>query len=150
MKIAAKLNKNLPNDFEKQRSKELLSFRSAIDFGITATALTIPRSGMETWMTDQTEICRCEGLTRIEVEREIENGAATPNAVKSGSRCGMGPCGGRFCQESLAILTGSLTGKTRDEIGLSTARSPLRPVAISDIAPDLDYEDLPIPGVSPL
>ena len=126
------------------------AYHSAMKFGLAATKLTIPRSGYNSFIKADTEVCRCEGISRAEVEFEIKNGALSPNAVKSGTRCGMGPCGGRYCSESVAILTEHQTGKTRVEIGLPTARPPLRPVHLDELADDLDYDDLPIPGVSPL
>lgn len=126
------------------------AYLSARRFGLAATRLTIPRAGLESFMTADTEVCRCEGISRAEIDHELKTGAQSPNAVKSGTRCGMGPCGGRYCSESLAIITEYRTGKSRAEIGMATARPPLRPVHMDDLADDLDYDDLPIPGVSPL
>tara|TARA_R110002096_G_scaffold436056_1_gene666509 strand:+ start:70528 stop:71937 length:1410 start_codon:yes stop_codon:yes gene_type:complete len=126
------------------------AYHSARKFGLAATRLTIPRAGFESFMTANTEVCRCEGISRAEIDHELKTGARSPNAVKSGTRCGMGPCGGRYCNESLTIITEHRTGKNRSEIGMATARPPLRPVHMDDLADDLDYDDLPIPGVSPL
>ncbi|MCP5382824.1 MAG: FAD-dependent oxidoreductase [Kordiimonadaceae bacterium] len=132
------------------RKAEIKKLKVAIKFGLAATALTIPRSGLEALITGETEVCRCEGITRQEIDFEIKTGAQSPNAIKSGTRCGMGPCGGRYCMDSVALITQHRTKKSREEIGLPTARPPLRPVTIDDISDDLDYDDLPIPGVSPL
>lgn len=125
-------------------------FKSARRFGLAATALTIPRAGLESFITRETEVCRCEGITRDEIDHEVITGAKSSNAVKSGTRCGMGPCGGRFCMESLVLINQSRTKRTREEIGLPTARPPLRPISMDELAEDLNYDDLPIPGVSPL
>lgn len=125
-------------------------FKRARKFGLAATALTIPRSGLESFITEETEVCRCEGIRRNEIDHEVITGAKSPNAVKSGTRCGMGPCGGRFCMESLVLINQSRTKRTREEIGLPTARPPLRPVSMDELSDDLNYDDLPIPGVSPL
>jgi hypothetical protein len=62
----------------------------------------------------------------------------------------MGPCGGRFCAETAAMLTARLTGKTRAELGLPTARPPLRPAPIAALADEFDYAELPIPAPAPL
>lgn len=125
-------------------------FKRAKKFGLAATALTIPRTGLESFITGDTEVCRCEGITRSEIDHEVVTGAKSPNAVKSGTRCGMGPCGGRFCLESIVLINQSRTSRTREEIGLPTIRPPLRPIAMDELADDLNYDDLPIPGVSPL
>lgn len=119
-------------------------------FGRAMTALSVPRAGLIKFIDDQTEICRCEGITKSDIDHEILHGAQSHNAVKSGTRCGMGPCGGRFCMDTVAMLTSHHTGKTREEIALPTARPPLRPVIMDTLSDDLDYDDLPIPGVSPL
>lgn len=119
-------------------------------FGMAMTALSIPRDGLLNLVTQKTEVCRCEGIIREEIEHEVVTGAQSPNAIKSGTRCGMGPCGGRFCSEAQAIINGSITGQTREEIGLPTARPPLRPMPLIEITETLNYDDLPIPGVSPL
>ena len=126
------------------------AYNSARKFGLAATKLTIPRSGLQSFMTADTEVCRCEGISRADIDYELKTGAQSPNAVKSGTRCGMGPCGGRYCSESLAIITEYRTKKSRTEIGMATARPPLRPIHMDDLADDLDYDELPIPGVSPL
>ena len=92
----------------------------------------------------ETMVCRCEAISRSDLEQEISSGATSPNAIKSGTRAGMGPCGGRFCRDTVARLISLNTGKTIEEIGLPTARSPLRPVTIRDLASPIDYEALPI------
>ncbi|MDG1996764.1 MAG: FAD/NAD(P)-binding oxidoreductase [Emcibacteraceae bacterium] len=119
-------------------------------FGKAMTALSIPRAGLLELIKNDVEVCRCEGITRDEIEQEIKCGGQSPNAIKSGTRAGMGPCGGRFCSEAQAMINQELTGKSREEIGLPTARPPLRPMPIDEITCDLNYDDLPIPGVSPL
>ena len=119
-------------------------------FGKAMTALSIPRAGLLNLIDTDTDVCRCEGVTRKEIEHEIITGAQSPNAIKSGTRCGMGPCGGRFCADAQAMINEHVTGKTREDIGLPTARPPLRPMPMDQITEELNYDDLPIPGVSPL
>ncbi|MDG1859668.1 MAG: FAD-dependent oxidoreductase [Emcibacteraceae bacterium] len=119
-------------------------------FGKAMTALSIPRAGILELVKNDVEVCRCEGITREDIEQEIKCGGLSPNAIKSGTRAGMGPCGGRFCADTGAMLNQEITGKSREEIGLPTARPPLRPMPMNEITNDLNYEDLPIPGVSPL
>lgn len=115
-------------------------------FGRAMTALSIPRAGLVDLITQDTEVCRCEGVSRKDIEHEITSGGGSPNAIKSGTRAGMGPCGGRYCSEAQAMIS----GEPREEMGLPTARPPLRPIPINEITRDLNYDDLPIPGVSPL
>ena len=114
------------------------------------TRLTIIREGLSRAITPETIVCRCESITRAEVVAEIEAGAASHNALKSGTRLGMGPCGGKFCGETAAMLNCAATGRTRAELGLPTARPPLRPVPIDALTGDFDYDSLPIPAPAPL
>lgn len=144
--------KALYEDLSGQNGNEIDpgKIKRATTFGKAMTALAISRKGVLKFIDNETEVCRCESITKASVLSEIKHGALSHNAVKSGTRCGMGPCGGRYCMETVAMMTEDLTGKTRQEIGLPTARPPLRPVTMNELSEDLDYDDLPIPGISPL
>jgi Fe-S-cluster-containing hydrogenase component 2/bacterioferritin-associated ferredoxin len=52
----------------------------------------------------ETIVCRCEGVTREEVVREIRAGVRDMNALKATVRTGMGACGGRTCGELVMRL----------------------------------------------
>lgn len=118
----------------------------AARFGRAVASLSQPRKGLAALATDETVICRCEGLTRAALSAEIASGASSGNAVKSGTRAGMGPCQGRFCQAAIAGLIAAAEGTPVPP----TARPPLRPVPLSALAGDFDYADLPIPKPAPL
>lgn len=126
------------------------SYSSAASFGLAMTALSVPRSGLEKLTTPQTIMCRCESLNRDQVLLEIQAGATSTNAVKSGLRAGMGPCGGQFCQTAIARLVASAEGLEEGHVPPPTARPPLRPVPASALAGDFAYSDLPIPKPAPL
>lgn len=126
------------------------SYRRAARFGEAMAALSFPRTGLTALTTPDTVVCRCEGVTRSEIEAEIANGAASANAVKSGLRAGMGPCGGKFCQTAVAEIIAAHTGKRPDTIVPPTPRPPLRPVPIQSLTGDFGYDDLPIPEPAPL
>jgi thioredoxin reductase len=119
-------------------------------FGRAMTSLTIPRPGIAEQITQDTIVCRCENLTRGDVEAGLFGGGISPNALKSETRCGMGPCGGRFCRETAALLTATMTGASIESIGLPTSRPPLRPLPVELVTRDFDYEELPIPAPAPL
>ena len=84
------------------------------------------------------------------VATEIDDGCVTINEVKGATRCGMGPCGGRMCEDAVARLIALKTSRTRAQIGMATGRPPLRPVALDAIAGDFDYDALPMPAPAPL
>lgn len=133
---------------QKQRLRR--SYAAASRFGLAMTALSVPRPGLEKLTTPQTIMCRCESLSRGQLLHEIEAGAASTNAVKSGLRAGMGPCGGKFCQTAIARLVASTEGLEEGAVPPHTARPPLRPVPVSALAGDFAYSDLPIPKPAPL
>ena len=95
-------------------------------------------------------MCVCERLPRSVIEAAIDDGCVTINDVKGATRCGMGPCGGRMCEDAVARLIAIKTSCTRKDVGMATGRPPLRPVALDAIAGDFDYEALPMPAPAPL
>lgn len=133
----------LGGETEAERAKLRPSYTRAARFGVAMTALSIPRKGLTELATPETIICRCESLTRKAIAAEISSGAESTNAVKSGLRAGMGPCGGKFCQSFVARMIS-------DDTPPPTPRPPLRPVPVSAMAGDFDYDDLPIPKPAPL
>ncbi len=125
-------------------------YARAARFGRAMTALSIPKAGGDALTTPQTIVCRCESLTRAEIINEISAGAHSANAVKSGMRAGMGPCGGKFCQTTVARLIAIADGCDSADVPPPTPRPPLRPVPTAALADGFDYDDLPIPKPAPL
>lgn len=128
----------------------LKTWERAARFGMAMTALSLPRPALTALATDATILCRCESLCRADILAEISSGAASTNAVKSGRRAGMGPCGGKYCQTVIARLIADETGKTLADTPPPTPRPPLRPVPLGQAAGAFDYDDLPIPKPAPL
>ncbi len=148
--IAEDLGLLTTREWRRRSAPLILRIGKAQRFGRAMTALTIPRPGLIEAIAPDTLVCRCEGLSRHDIEAEIRAGANWPNAIKSGTRCGMGPCGGRYCTETVTELACRITGKTPGEFGIPTARPPLRPVPIGCLSGEFDYDDLPIPPPAPL
>ncbi|MCU6704133.1 MULTISPECIES: (2Fe-2S)-binding protein [Eubacteriales] len=73
-------------------------------------------------------VCRCQEVTRGEIERAIEMGATTMNELKRFTHAGMGLCQGRTCRRLVERILAEKTGKPLSEIEPSTYRSPVRPV----------------------
>lgn len=73
-------------------------------------------------------VCRCEEITRREIEEAIENGASTFNEVKRFTRSGMGLCQGRTCRTGIEKI---LVEKTNQQQKPGTYRQPVRPVNLS-------------------
>ncbi|MDX5370543.1 MAG: (2Fe-2S)-binding protein, partial [Alphaproteobacteria bacterium] len=118
-------------------------------FGRAAARLMSPRPALAATMTPDTVVCRCEDVTRAEIETAIGDGAADLNQLKAWTRCGMGPCQGRTCGEAAAMLLAAHVGG-RDCAGFWTGRAPLRPVPLAPHVGDIGYDDNPLPKAAPL
>jgi thioredoxin reductase/bacterioferritin-associated ferredoxin len=146
LRAATDLGSDTGAEYQTVRKK----LKRATQFGIAMTALSIPRKGMTRFSTDTTIVCRCESVTRHDILAEIDRGATSTNAIKSGLRAGMGPCGGKFCQTAIAALIAEYSGQGADNVPPPTPRPPLRPVHVSTVAGSFEYADLPIPKPAPL
>jgi NADPH-dependent 2,4-dienoyl-CoA reductase/sulfur reductase-like enzyme len=97
----------------------------------------------------ETVVCRCEGVTRAEIEAALDDGAEDMNQLKQFTRCGMGPCQGRVCGEAAAELVAVRVGG-RERAGFATGRLPLRPVPMEALLGEFDYADIPVPKPAPI
>ncbi len=140
----------LGSQTSKERATLRRRFKRAARFGLAMTALSIPRPGLTMLSKPDTIVCRCESLTQTCILQEVEVGASSTNAVKSGLRAGMGPCGGKYCQTAIARLIAMHENRPETEILPPSSRPPLRPVPMSALSADFDYDDLPIPKPAPL
>lgn len=125
-------------------------YTRAARFGTAMTALSIPRPGLAELTTRETIVCRCESLSQAQIAKEIGSGATSTNAVKSGLRAGMGPCGGQYCQAVVARMIAAAQERDEADTPPPTPRPPLRPMPVAAMAGDFEYGDLPIPKPAPL
>lgn len=97
-------------------------------YGDRLHALTAPRPGLYDALTDETIICRCEGLTlgRIKEFKAKTGGSLTE--LKP-SRVGMGSCQGRICEPILIELLTHWGGRP-DDIGQFHLRPPITPMRL--------------------
>ena len=89
--------------------------------------------------TDDTVVCRCEEVTRGEIEAASED-TADLNVVKSLTRAGMGLCQGKTCQRQVAATIAARHGMPIGSVPTATPRFPVRPVPMGAIA-DPSIED---------
>ncbi|WP_420349427.1 FAD-dependent oxidoreductase [Pelagibius sp.] len=87
---------------------------------------------LESHIDEMTPVCRCEGVTLGTIRAAVAQGADGPNRVKTFTRCGMGPCQGRFCGPSLVRVIAAETGRAPAEIGALRIRPPLKPILLGD------------------
>lgn len=146
MVAANQLGFDLAPDFEALKSAHARAAR----FGLAMTALSLQKPGDQALTTPETILCRCESLSLARITAEIAKGAESINAIKSGTRAGMGACGGKFCHTAVARMMAASQGVDPADIPPPTARPPLRPVPASVFAEGFDYDDLPISKPAPL
>ncbi|MFJ4824528.1 NAD(P)/FAD-dependent oxidoreductase [Streptomyces bacillaris] len=93
------------------------------------------------WLTDETEVCRCEEVTAHELRQAYELGARDVRSAKLLTRAGMGWCQGRMCETAVTCLAAGGDGSAP----LAPARRPLScPVSLRDLA-----ESAPSPSSGP-
>lgn len=141
------------------RSERRPSSRRRPQFGTAMAHLARLRPAHVASIPAETVICRCEDVTRREIDCAIDEGADEVNQIKHFTRCGMGPCQGRFCGDIVAEVLALRQAGSDDEatidrararIGNWTARVPIRPVPLDSLIGDFDYADIPVPPPAPL
>lgn len=124
------------------------SQRGAVRFGRASIGLTRLREGLVAEMPAQTVVCRCEDVTRATLDEAFREGAQNIGQIKAWTRCGMGPCQGRMCGETLSALAAT-HGIARDAFSPMVGRAPARPVEIDALTGMHDYKDIPLPPSLP-
>lgn len=86
-------------------------------------------------MTDKDVIiCRCEEVTREEIEEAIRLGLTTMNEVKRLTRAGLGLCQGKTCSRLVADILARETNRSSQDVKPSTCRPPTRVMPIGVLA----------------
>jgi NAD(P)H-nitrite reductase large subunit len=83
---------------------------------------------------DDLVICRCEEVTRQEIETAIETGARTVRGVKIRTRAGMGLCQGKTCSQLVAKILAEKTNQKPHMVPPGTARPPIRVLKAGSLA----------------
>ncbi|MFO1413575.1 MAG: NAD(P)/FAD-dependent oxidoreductase [Burkholderiales bacterium] len=78
--------------------------------------------------------CRCEEVTADAVAAAAREGAPGPNQVKAFTRCGMGPCQGRFCSLTVTEIIAREQQRPPGDVGCLRPRFPVQPVTLGDLA----------------
>jgi NADPH-dependent 2,4-dienoyl-CoA reductase/sulfur reductase-like enzyme len=92
--------------------------------------------GVWNWATEDTTICRCEGITAGRLARAFADGHLTLDGIKRSTRCGMGWCGGRTCLQATAALARAAGGDWPP--AEMRARPVARPVPLGALANPAD------------
>jgi Sarcosine oxidase A3 domain/Pyridine nucleotide-disulphide oxidoreductase len=99
-------------------------------------------AGVYDLATDDTVVCRCEEVTRGEIDAAAAD-TADLNVVKGLTRAGMGLCQGKTCQRQVAATIAARHGIPIASVPMATPRFPVRPVPMGAIAdPSIEDEGL--------
>ncbi|PYO56275.1 MAG: aminomethyltransferase [Candidatus Rokuibacteriota bacterium] len=79
-------------------------------------------------------VCLCEDVTEKDLAQAVAEGFDHIETLKRYSTVTMGPCQGKMCHRLSVDLCASLTGRTLDETGATTARPPAQPVPLGALA----------------
>ena len=90
--------------------------------------------------SDETMVCRCEGITAGRIRELVEAGFTDHNDIKAMIRCGMGPCQGRMCSSAVLELIVAGSGKKPETIRQHRLRPPVKPVNLMEMA-NAEIED---------
>lgn len=150
MACAEDLGMATAEELAADRARALAEWRKPARFGRAMAGLMALREGAVESIAPDTVVCRCEDVTRAEIDSAIDEGANHMNQLKAWTRCGMGPCQGRTCSDVVGALLAQRTGQPREAVGCFTGRAPLRPVSLAEVAGEYTYADIPIPKAAPL
>ncbi|MFG1621537.1 FAD-dependent oxidoreductase [Kribbella sp. NPDC049227] len=85
------------------------------------------RDGWRAWSTAETVVCRCEEVTRGEIDAAVAGrGVQDGRALKLSSRAGLGMCQGRVCSRTVGALVGAPESSMKRPIAV--------PVRLRDLA----------------
>lgn len=108
--------------------RKLAKFRKFID------QLYRPLESLRLPQSDNTLVCRCEDRTMADLRTGFDAGAKDPNALKSLTRCGMGPCQGRQCGPIVSQLLSNWRNDPIEKVGYYRLRSPQRLLSLAEFS----------------
>jgi thioredoxin reductase/bacterioferritin-associated ferredoxin len=148
---AVDLGASNPSRLKRRIGPARSAHRHAARAGHAMANLMALRPGHVDSIAPGTIVCRCEDVTRAEIDAACDAGAHDVNQLKAWTRCGMGPCQGRTCGDVASeLLMRRVGAASRETIGCFSARTPLRPVSVEALTGDFTYDDIPIPQAAPL
>ena len=83
---------------------------------------------------DEVIVCRCEEVTSGMLREQVRKGCLGLNQSKAFSRCGMGPCQGRMCGLTAAMVVADERNVEVSEIDYFRIRAPIKPVTLQELA----------------
>jgi NAD(P)H-nitrite reductase large subunit len=113
----------------QKKLSTLRKFRHAVD------SVYRIQPGVYANLSDDTIICRCEGVTAGEIRDAVRRGTFNPNDIKKRTRSGMGYCQGTNCLPTITMMLQNEFGVMPDALPWMTTRPPARPIPLSLLVP---------------
>ncbi|MZI94102.1 FAD-dependent oxidoreductase [Vibrio sp. CAIM 722] len=83
---------------------------------------------------DETVICRCENITAKEIRARLDIGVQGSNQLKAFTRCGMGPCQGRYCGQIIPSMISAHQHIPVQNVESFHIRFPIKPLKLGELA----------------
>ncbi|NKB61656.1 MAG: FAD-dependent oxidoreductase [Gammaproteobacteria bacterium] len=115
---------SLPSRLSRWRHKMVRPFLN-LNFRVTESYLN---------PADDVIVCRCEEVTAGTIRQVTRQGCMGPNQAKSFTRCGMGPCQGRMCSNTVEQIMAHELDRSVANVGRYRARPPVRPITLGELA----------------
>ena len=113
-----------------------VTFKNGIGYEVSLRNKDIIEPSRLSFSLNGTELT--SEVTAGDVRRMAKLGCVGPNQTKTFSRCGMGPCQGRFCGLTVAELLAQSQGCAVPDVGYYRIRPPIKPVTLGELAVAVD------------
>ncbi|HKB36231.1 MAG TPA: FAD/NAD(P)-binding oxidoreductase [Gemmataceae bacterium] len=123
-----------PSTFERRRRPVVRQLARLRCFRVALDRLHRLRPGIARLAASDTVVCRCEEVTRAEVEEGMAAGGTNLRTLKVMTRVGMGPCQGQMCWPALSRFLAAARGETPERAGPLSVRPPITPVPLDELA----------------
>lgn len=119
----------------RKRLQPFVAFRDAFD------NFSRIRPGLLELARQDTVVCRCEDVTRGQIDRAIASGARDVTTIKMTTRAGMGDCQGKTCSGYLYARLGAELGHA--EVGQLRPRFPLAHITFGALSSSRETKQEP-------
>ncbi len=142
LSILNKLGLLNEESFNNKSKKVLQKLNKYEIFGKAIASISFPPNQLINQINDKTIICRCEDITKAEIENAVKHGAKDLNQLKTWTRCGMGPCQGRTCNYAASIVMSESLQQKIEKMGYWTGRAPVRPIPFDVAVGNFEYDQI--------
>ncbi|MBI1495425.1 FAD/NAD(P)-dependent oxidoreductase [Halocynthiibacter styelae] len=132
--ILARLGRISEKERDQLAAPDLNTLRKLAKFRRFIDRLYRPLKSLRVPQVENTLVCRCEERSLADLRNGFETGAKDPNALKSLTRCGMGPCQGRQCGPMVSQLLSDWRQEPIEDVGYYRLRSPQRLLSLEEFS----------------